>query len=365
MRNTLSRPMKFLVTIVCVLLMVCGGLFFFRDRIIDRVIDNAVRNRMASRKLKLDDGLHAVLIGTGSPLPDMNRADPCIAVVAGDRLYIVDAGEAAARNIMLCGLNIGKTEAVLLTHFHSDHISGLGEMMLQRWAGGSNDKPLDVIGPEGVDEVVAGFNLAFKHDDGYRTAMHGEKTFPSSGAGGIARPFALAPEDDASTVIADQNGLKITAFRVDHKPVVPAVGYKFEYKGRTLVISGDTRYSTSLEKQAVGADLLLHEAMSPKLVGVINKYSDLALVVSAAKITHDLIAYHTSPTEVAKIAQKDKIPNVVLYHLVPPLPSVLFTSVFLDDAPKYYDGTMTIGRDGMLVSLPANTKDIQTRYLLR
>jgi ribonuclease Z len=361
----MSKGLKRVVIMAVCFLFLVTSLFIFKDRIIDAVLDNAVKTRMAAHDLKLEDGLHAFLIGTGSPLPDIKRAGPCIAIMAGDRLFVVDAGEAAARNIMLTGLSIGKVEAVLLTHFHSDHISGLGEMMLQRWAGGSNDKPLEVIGPEGVEEVVAGFNMAFKLDDGYRTAMHGEKTFPPSGAGGVAKPFALGPEDDASMVILDQNGLKITAFRVDHKPVVPAVGYKFEYKGRSLLISGDTKYCLSLEKQAVGVDLLLHEAMNPKLVGLMHKYSYLSHGVSTAKVTHDLVVYHSSPEDVAKIAQMAKVPNVVLYHIIPPLPSAIFKGIFLGDAPKYYDGSMTIGEDGMMISLPVGSKSIRTKYLFR
>jgi len=111
--------------------------------------------------------LYAGLAGSGAPFPDNNRAGPCIVVKAGDHLYIVDAGEGSARNIALMGFQMGKIDAILLTHFHSDHIADLGVIMLQRWAGGSNAKPVDVIGPTGVETVVEGFKRAYSHDAGY------------------------------------------------------------------------------------------------------------------------------------------------------------------------------------------------------
>ena len=189
-----------------------------KDRAINIIAEQVVKHAVGKGRIKPVDGLHAYLIGTGSPLPDINRAGPCIAVVAGDKIYVVDAGEAAARNIMLCGITIGKVNALFLTHFHSDHIAGLGEMMLQRWGAGSNNKPLPVYGPTGVEQVVAGFNMAYKLDDGYRVAHHDSITFPPSGAGGVAITFPLGDEPDASTVIVDSGGVKITAFKVDHFP---------------------------------------------------------------------------------------------------------------------------------------------------
>ena len=320
---------------------------------------------MSKNRLQLEDGLHAFLIGTGSPLPDINRAGPCIAVMAGNKIFVVDAGEAAARNIMLCGINIGKVNALFLTHFHSDHIAGLGEMMLQRWAGGSNSKPLPVFGPTGVEQVVEGFNMAYKLDDGYRVAHHNAQVFPPSGAGGVAITFPLGDEPDASTVVLDSDGVKITAFKVDHFPAVPAVGYKFEYKGRSLVISGDTKYSESLAKQAVGVDLLLHEALNRRLVALIDKFSYLSKSPSTSNIMEAIPTYHSTPEDAARIAQKDHVGKLVLYHIIPPIPTPLYDGFFLGDAKKYYDGPITVGVDGMLISLPANSKAIETKYLLK
>ncbi|MBA4095076.1 MAG: MBL fold metallo-hydrolase, partial [Candidatus Accumulibacter sp.] len=173
----------------------------------------------------LPDGLHVALCGTGAPLPDPSRAGPCTAILAGSQLFVVDAGDGAARNIALMGLPTARVEAVFLTHLHSDHVDGLGPVMLMRWTGAAATRPLAIHGPPGVDRVVAGFRAAYALDAGYRTAHHGEAIAPSSGAGGEARPFAPPPRGSNGQVTVYQGGgLRVTAFRVDHGPVDPAVG---------------------------------------------------------------------------------------------------------------------------------------------
>ncbi len=150
----------------------------FRDAILRRM----VRIAMKKKNVQYPDGLYAGLCGTGCPMPDIRRAGPCIAVMAGKHFFVVDAGQGSTRNLLLMNLPLRNADALLLTHFHSDHIADVGEMELQHWAGGSNHEPLNVIGPIGVDYVVAGFNLAYRLDDGYRVAHHGPETMPPSGA---------------------------------------------------------------------------------------------------------------------------------------------------------------------------------------
>ena len=350
---------------VVILLVVGLGVYLFRASIINAITVYEIKKAFARGQVVLPDGLHAYLIVTGSPMPDINLSGPCIAVVAGNKTFVVDAGDGSAKNIMLCGIPIGRVNALFLTHFHSDHIAGLGEIILQRWIGGSNDTPLLVIGPTGVEQVVEGFNAAYKLDDSYRIAHHDAKTAPPTGVGGKARAFALDSAFDASTVVWNDGEVKITMFKVDHYPVIPAVGYKFEYKGRTLVISGDTKYSESLAEQAVGVDLLLHEALNPKLVGMIGKYSYLAKSPATGKVMEAILTYHSSPEDVAKIAANSHVAKVVLYHIIPPIPYSLYDEVFLGDARKYYQGPITVGTDGMLISLPANSKEVEVKYLLR
>jgi ribonuclease Z len=339
-------------------------LFVFSKPLTTVVLKRIIHYRLANLTYPFEDGLHAGLCGTGSPLADIKRAGSCIAVVAGKHLYIVDIGDGATKNINLMGFQAGKIDAVLLTHFHSDHIAGLGEVMLQRWAGGSNKVPLDIIGPEGVETVVEGFNKAYSLDTGYRIAHHSPEVMPPSGAGGTARPFKLAPEENASAVVVDKDGVKITAFKVDHRPVVPAVGYRFDYKGRSLVVSGDTAYSTSLLNHSKGADLLFHEALSPQMVKMIHEQADLYPGPSLKEVTAVIPSYHSSPEDAAKIANAAGVKHLVLFHIIPPLPSPLLNKIFLGDAKKYYQGPITMGVDGMLFSLPANSKDITLKKIL-
>jgi ribonuclease Z len=344
-------------------IVILGAIFY--KPVMNAVVLEYVRSAMSRNDVKFEDGLYAGLCGSGSPLPDNNRAGPCIAVMAGNHFFIVDAGEGSAKNITLMKLPIGKIDAILLTHFHSDHIADLGEMELQRWAGGSNQTPVKVIGPSGVEQVVKGFNLAYQLDDGYRVTHHGPETMPPTGAGGIAQPFELSAEINASMVVYDQDGVKITAFKVDHRPVVPAVGYRIDYKGRSVVISGDTVYSASLLEYAKGADVLFHEALNPALVQMMNDTVALSGSPSLGKITHDIPSYHSTPEDAAKIAATAGVGQLIYYHIIPPLPSTMLYDVFLGDAKSFYSGPITIGEDGMWVFLPANATKIEISNLLK
>ena len=141
--------------------------YAFRQQVAMRLMERVVAENMRSSLIdELPDGLHLVLCGAGSPLPDVERSGPCAAVIAGKKLYVVDSGAGSSRVLARSRLQQGVVDAVLLTHFHSDHIDGLGELMLQRWAGGGNREPMPVYGPSGVERVIAGFNEAYAQDFG-------------------------------------------------------------------------------------------------------------------------------------------------------------------------------------------------------
>ncbi len=355
--------MKAVVLALAVLFVIAAAWLIFRAPILNTIATRAIQERFALQSRQWDDGLHAGLAGTGSPFPDINRAGPCIVVAAGKHLYIVDAGDGAARNISLMGFQIGKVDAILLTHFHSDHIAGLGEMMLQRWVGGSNTKPVTVIGPEGVEEVVKGFNDAYRLDATYRVGHHGPAAVPPSGSGGTAKMINLTAADDASAVVVEEEGVRITAFRVCHAPVYPAVGYRFDYKGRSLVISGDTAPCNSLKKQSQGVDALFHDGLQVTLMKMINEQSALSSMPSLGRITADIPSYHASPEAVARIAGEAGVKHLVFYHVMPPVPPML-NGMFLGDSAKYYKGPITVGCDGMVVSLPAGSNAISIKQEL-
>jgi ribonuclease Z len=361
-QETMGRMGKLLLGVVAIAALAGIGVKVFQAPIGTMMLTR-VANERAGRDatVGLADGLHVILCGTGSPLPDPTRAGPCTMVIAGSHLYVVDAGEGGARNLLLMGLPPGRIERLFLTHFHSDHIDGMGPLLLLRWSGKPNASPLPVAGPEGVESVVAGFNAAYALDNGYRTAHHGPAIMPSGGAGGVAMPFTLA---GAPRVVLEDGGVRVTAFPVDHGPVRPAVGYRFDYKGRSVVISGDTAPSPSLVAAARGADLLVHEALQPALVRRLTDALVAKGIANTAQITRDIVNYHTSPEGAADAATAAGARELLLNHIVPPMPFRFAYPAFLGDAPRHFSGRITVGEDGMIVSLPAGSTEITHGKLL-
>lgn len=321
----------------------------------DKLFTKAVAARIADNLLaEFADGLHVILIGTGSPLADPTRAGPSTAVIAGSKMYIIDSGGGAVRKMGELGISPARVSATFLTHFHSDHIDGLGELMLQRWAGGGHTSPLPVYGPSGVEQIIEGLNMTYAQDRDYRIAHHGEAVVPPSGFGGKAMPFDI---EETATVFKDGD-LMVTAFTVDHEPVAPAVGYKFTYKGRTVSITGDTAADPSLVAKVKGSDLLISEALNSEMVGVMETAFKERGVKNVAKIMLDIPDYHITPVQAAELAQAAGVDSLVLTHIVPALPNKALHKYFLGEAPSKFEGTLTIGEDGMIFSLPAGSGDI-------
>lgn len=327
----------------------------------------ALVKKVAAKRLGTDimttlpDGLHVGLCGAGAPFPDDKRSGPCTLVVAGQRLFVFDAGSGSARHIGAMGFNPGRIEAVFLTHFHSDHIDGLGELMLQRWGASANNKPVPIYGPTGVDAVVGGFLQAYEQDHQYRVAHHGNIVLPTTGFGATAMPFAM-PGAEPVVLIKDKD-LEISTFAVDHAPVHPAVGYRIRYKDRSVVLSGDTRKSAAVAEAAKGADLLVHEALSAPLVAILRDSAAATGRHNLEQVFKDIVNYHTSPQEAADVAEQAQVGYLLLNHIVPPLPLPGLKKVFLGDAAERYSGPIRIGQDGDFISLPAGSKQIDVGSL--
>lgn len=305
--------------------------------------------------LGLEDGLHLGLCGTGSPLPNPQRAGPCNVIIAGDQVFLVDIGEGGNGVLNLMGINPAMLDGVLLTHFHSDHIDGLGPLMLFHWTRGATSSPLPVRGPTGVEAIIDGFNAAYATDDTYRIAHHGEEVVPPSGGGAVALPFEMT---GSRQVVLEEDGLTITAFKVDHAPIDPAVGYRFDYKGRAICISGDTSRSPNLETVCNNVDIIVHDALQPVMVEEMRLRMEELGNSFAAMILLDIQDYHASPEEAAESAQTAGAKMLVLSHLVPPLPSEFLYPIFLGDAESRFDGSIVVGEDGMFFSLPVNSEAI-------
>ncbi|MGN8001121.1 NmrA family NAD(P)-binding protein [Sphingomonas sp. 22176] len=248
------------------------------------------------------DGLRVILCGVAAPSPNPH-ARSCTVVIAGKRVFVIDAGGGSANNLDQWHFPTAGISAILLTHFHSDHIGDLGEFRRLSWAEGRREQ-LPVYGPDGVEQVVNGFNLAFAQDDGYRAALDGGSV---TGAGLTARPFGLASAGEQRAhmgrrILIDDSGLKITAFQVNHEPVYPAVGYRFDYGGRSVVVSGDTVATANMIAMARGADLLVHEAPSAEMLQAVARGSLDAGQPALAGMMGRIATYHTTPRQAAAIA---------------------------------------------------------------
>ncbi|MGJ8686468.1 MAG: MBL fold metallo-hydrolase, partial [Spongiibacteraceae bacterium] len=248
---------------------------------------------------------------------------------------------------------------VLLTHFHSDHIGDLGEFNMMSWAQG-RPTPLPVYGPKGVAQVVAGFTQAYALDSVYRTAHHGVEFLNPARGKMLAKEISL--EGD-SAIVLDDGDLKVQMFRVDHSPIEPAVGYRFDYKGRSVVISGDTTKVATTIAMSKNADLLIHEALARHIVKRMEGHFAEIGNTQLNKIMFDIQDYHTSPVEAAEVANEANVKELVLYHLVPAPPHRLAEWFFMRGVKAVRPTGVTLGYDGLTYVLPVGSDEIRHENL--
>jgi ribonuclease Z len=225
-----------------------------------------------------------------------------------------------------------------------------------RWVNGNNTEPLDVIGPDGVHKVVEGFNQAYQQDSVYRNEHHGDAVAPPSGFGLTAKPFRLPVEGVLETVY-DNGDLTIRALAVDHAPVSPAVGYLFNYRDRSLLVSGDTSKSANIEKFSEGVDLLVHEALSADMLMIMHEAAKRTGNEGMAKITIDVLNYHATPVEAAETARDADVGHLLYYHIVPPLIFPGAEAAWLEGVDEVFPD-YTLGQDGTAISLPSGSTEI-------
>ena len=335
--------------IAAVIAVVIGGLLLVlfnvpaaQDKLFVRLV-SAIGNSPASQP----DGLRVVVCGSASPLGnDPTRAQACIAVLTPDHFYVFDAGAGSASRIGQARLPTGRLNGVLLTHFHSDHIADLPGINLVRWVNGAKNS-LNVYGPEGVEEVISGFNAAYALDRGYRITHHGEELLPRHV--GPMTPVAFR----SGTVVSDGD-LTIQVFSVDHSPIHPAVGYRVDYKGRSVVISGDTIAVDTLFTAAKDADLVFHDALSRTLLDIMIPAIRQSGQDRLAKVMTDVLDYHADSRNIEGGLDAAGVKQLVLYHLVPVPQNALARTMFR----RGLSPNTILAEDLMVFDLPADSQEI-------
>ena len=273
------------------------------------------------------------LLGTGTPIPVPDRFGPSTLVEAGDQKLLFDAGRGASIRLHQLGVPIGSIDALLLTHFHSDHTVGIPDVWLTGWLEayfGTRTAPLRVIGPEGAKTLMTHLEQAYALDVSIR--IEDEKLSPQGAAIDVSE-FA------ADGVVYEKNGVRVIAFEVDHGDAIkPAYGYRIEYRGRSVVISGDTRFNHNVIRYGAGADLLIHEVaiVRPELL--------------AEPFIQRIMAHHTTAREAGALFAQTR-PKLAAYTHLVFLASKNVPRATVDDLVAQtrltYDGPLEVGEDLM------------------
>ncbi|KLO40196.1 ribonuclease Z [Mycobacterium nebraskense] len=244
--------------------------------------------------------IEITLLGTGSPIPDPNRAGPSTLVRAGGQVFLVDCGRGVLQRAAAVGVGAGGLSALLITHLHSDHIGDLGDLLITRWIStfAPDPAPLPIIGPPGTAETVEATLQAFRHDIGYRIAHHAD----------LNAPPAVEVHECTEGAVWDRDGVSIRVAPTDHRPVAPTIGFRIDYGTASVVLAGDTVPCTGLDQLAAGAGALVHTVIRKDIVGNIPQQR-----------LQDICDYHSSVEEAAATAARAGVGTLVMTHYVPAL----------------------------------------------
>lgn len=269
------------------------------------------------------DIFKVTLLGTGYPLPRIDRFGASTLVQAGSTFLLFDAGRGCLIRLQQSKVTYDNLDAVFFTHLHSDHIVGFPDLWLTGWNVTKRAVPLNVFGPRGTRQMTDNLKEAYAFDI---------KTRIEDGRSPVAGSQLITTEIEEG-VVYEKNGIKVIAFLVDHFPVVPAYGYRIEYKGHSVVISGDTRYCPNLIKFAKGTDLLIHEVLiAPDTVSKSNK-------------VYPAVAHHITPEQAAEVFDCVK-PKVAVYtHIVEFFGAT--DEELLRRTKALYNGKVLVGKDLM------------------
>ena len=275
--------------------------------------------------------LKVVLLGTGNPRPALSRFGPSILVEAGDDKLLFDCGRGVTQRLYQLKIPFNEVDALFLTHLHSDHTVGIPDLWLSGWVMGRK-VPLRAWGPAGTADMMTHLEQAYSFDVHIRRDV--DERLPADGA-------VIQAHDIEQGVVYEGNGAKVTAFTVDHGPVKPAFGYRVDFAGHSVVLSGDTRPSENLVHFAQGTDVLVHEVLD---VDVYRQTDDIYSPEQVQKV----MAHHTTAEQAGIIFSRVKPKLAVYSHIVPiDAPDVVAHT------RKTYSGPLELGEDLMTIDVGA------------
>lgn len=277
----------------------------------------------------LSQNLKVTLLGTGSPRPVMERFGPSILVEAGKERLLFDCGRGATQRLYQLKVPFADLTALFLTHLHSDHIVGIADLYLTGWIFGRST-PLRIWGPTGTMEMMSHLEQAYQFDIHVRRDV--DEKLPAQGV-------VVVAQDIEQGVVYRNGDLKVTAFTVDHAPIKPAFGYRVDYAGHSLVLSGDTRYSENLIQFAQGADVLIHEVLDPEAYRASDQ-------VYSPEQKQKVISHHTTPEQAGAVFNRVKPKLAVYCHVVPSAAPDLAAHT-----RKIYSGPLEVGEDLMNIEI--------------
>ncbi len=245
------------------------------------------------------DSFKVLLLGTGvGPRVDLQQFGASILIEAGGERFLFDCGRGATLRLTQMGISIGSINRLFLTHLHSDHVIQIPDLLLTGWAGARRIIPLEVWGPSGTRHMMDHMQQAFAFDVHVRRDV--DEKLPASG-------IAVVSHDIKQGIVFNQHGVKVTAFLVDHGPVQPAFGYRIDYRGYSVALSGDTRVSENLIRIAQGVDVLIHEGIDPEAVRNRTDHPYPAAIEA-------IIAHHTTPEQAGEIFNRVRPRLAVFSH---------------------------------------------------
>jgi ribonuclease Z len=282
--------------------------------------------------------LRVTLLGTGSPIPSIERFGPSTLVEAGSETLLFDCGRGATLRLWQLQIPLRSVTAVFLTHLHSDHIVGIPDLWLTGWLPppfGRRTEPLRVWGPTGTKEMLAHLEKAYQAD--IRIRIEDEKLPPQG--------VAVLAKDITEGVVYEHNGVKVTAFDVDHGLAIkPALGYRIDYGGRSVVISGDTRFSENLIRFSTGTDVLVHEVAAAK-----------EELLGTSEAARRIIGHHTTQEVAGKVFDRVKPKLAVYTHIVLLTTDLSVSAPTIQDlvalTRKTYSGALEVGEDLMTIEV--------------